>query len=86
MDKMSEYTFTTNFNLDIKGVEELFNQPKRYNMRIALNDTIDDIQELCKNKDAELVLGDSRFKILDFPTLFIEENERGIYVDVEQIN
>lgn len=82
---MNEYTFTTSCDLDIKGVEELFNQPKRYKMRIVLNDTEDEIQELCKNKDAELVLGESRFKILDFPTFFIEENEKGIYVDVEQI-
>lgn len=70
---------------DVNGVEELFKMPKRYEMRIALNDTIDEIQELCKNKDAELVLGESSFKILDFPTYFKEGKEQGIYVYVEQI-
>lgn len=82
---MNEYTFTTSCDLDIKGVEELFNQPKRYKMRMALNDTEDKIKELCKNKDSELVLGESKFKILDFPTYFKEGKEQGIYVYVEQI-
>lgn len=82
---MNEYTFTTSCDLDIKGVEELFNQPKRYKMRMVLNDTEDEIKELCKNKDAELVLGESKFKILDFPTYFKDGKEQGIYVYVEQI-
>lgn len=82
---MSGYTFTTSCDLEIKNVEELFNQPKRYKMRMVLNDTEDEIKELCKNKDAELVLGDSRFKILGFPTYFKEGKEQGIYVNVEQI-
>lgn len=82
---MSGYTFTTSCDLDIKGVKELFNQPKRYKIRMVLNDTEDEIKELCNNKDAELVLGDSRFKILGFPTYFKEGEEQGIYVNVEQI-
>lgn len=82
---MSNFDFTTSCNLNMKGVEELFKTPKRYKMRMVLNDTEDEIKELCKNKDAELVLGESRFKILDFPTFFIEENEQGIYVYVEEI-
>lgn len=82
---MSEYTFTASCDLDIKGVEELFKTPKRYKMRMVLNDTEKEIKELCKNKDAELVLDGNRFKVLDFPTYFKEGIEQGIYVNVEHI-
>lgn len=82
---MSNFDFTTSCNLNIKGIEELFKMPKRYKMRMVLNDTEDLIKELCKNKDAELVLEGSRYKILGFPTYFKEGEEQGIYVNVEQI-
>lgn len=83
---MSGYKFTASCELNMEGVEELFKTPKRYMMRMVLNNTKKEIKELCKNKDAEFVLEGNRFKVLDFPTYFKEGEEQGIYLNVEQIN